>query len=127
MADGGNKAMKRYLTPQSPTLASAGRRMVDGFIQRSGDQEFKVRSGGFAGLGEIRQYYLRVRRNVANVKTSSPRKAEVLKALDAYNESMADFEAALRDKSDNQVALLRSASKRSKTAAADLKNVTGRL
>lgn len=127
MADAGRQEIKRLLDAPSTSLASGAQTMVGGLTQKSSDQEFRVRSAGYQGLDDIRAYYTRLRRKVAKVETSSPRKADVMTALRAYSAGLADFEAALRDTSDEQVALLKRATARSKAAASDLAKARGRL
>lgn len=123
----GPERIRRILDDESRALASGAQNMVTGLTQKSGDQEFRVRSAGFKGLSDLRGYYRELQRDVEGVQTKSPRKGEVVAALSAFRASLKDFDRALRDTSDNRVKLLKQAAKRSKSAAKMLDDARDRL
>jgi len=124
----GTQKIKDLLDDRSGALADASQKMVAGFTQKTGDQEFKVRRAGHEGLSEVRAYYRRLYLAIDRVDTKKPSlKNDVLDALRDYRGSLADFDKALRDKSDNQVTLLKKAAARSKTAASALAKAQDRL
>jgi hypothetical protein len=124
----GSQKIKDLLDARSGALADASQNMVQGFTQKTGDQEFKVRSAGHAGLSDVRAYYRRLYNAIDRVDTKKPAlKKDVLDALRDYRGSLADFDKALGDKSDNRVTSLKKAAARSKTAAGALAKARDRL
>jgi hypothetical protein len=124
----GTQKIRDLLDDRSGALADASQKMVEGFTQKTGDQEFKVRRAGHEGLSDVRAYYRRLYHAIDRVDTKKPSpKNDVLDALRDYRGSLADFDKALGDNSDNQVKLLKKAAARSTTAAIALAKARDRL